>query len=106
MVVVSTASRTVEGAINAGIAFTILPYILTDWLGFSQGIAFILFGFGAVQYARHPEGTLENGKRQSLAFFQRQIDRFHARRAGPTSEAGPEDTAPPSSTQPVAAVES
>ena len=43
--------------------------------------AFILFGFGAIQYARHPEGTLENGKRQSLAFFQRQFDRLSARQA-------------------------
>lgn len=106
VIVVSTAARTVEGAINAGIAFTILPYILTDWFGFSQGIAFILFGFGAIQYARHPEGTLEAGKRTSLAFFQRQIDRFLARRARRSSEDGSEDSAPPSATKPVAAVES
>jgi hypothetical protein len=45
----------------------------------------VLFGFGAIQYARHPEGTLENGKRTSMAFFQRQIDRYSARRSKSSS---------------------
>ena len=84
VIVVSTAARTVEGAINAGIAFVLLPYILVEWLGLSQSWAFILFGFGAVQYARHPEGTLENGKRTSTAFFQRQFDKLE-RAAEPAS---------------------
>ena len=74
-----------EGAINAGIAFVIVPYILSDWLGLSSSWAFILFGFGAIQYARHPEGTLENGKRQAMAFFQRQFDRLSARRSKSSS---------------------
>ncbi len=108
VVVVSTAARTVEGAINAGAAFVLLPYILSEWLGLSSSWAFILFGFGAIQYARHPEGTLENGKRVSLAFFQRQFDRLSARRkrSSSSSEGGPSDTTSPQSTQPVAAVES
>jgi ABC-type branched-subunit amino acid transport system permease subunit len=81
VIVVSTAARTVEGAINAGIAFVVLPVILADWLGVSQTWAFILFGLGAIQYARHPEGTLENGKRNSMAFFQRLFDRIGKRGA-------------------------
>ncbi len=81
VIVVSTAARTVEGAVNAGIAFVILPVVLSDWFGISQTWAFVLFGFGAIQYARHPEGTLENGKRVSMAFFQRQVDRLAARRS-------------------------
>ncbi len=81
VIVVSTAARTVEGAVNAGIAFVILPVVLSDWFGISQTWAFILFGFGAIQYARHPEGTLENAKRNSMAFFQRQLDRLAARRS-------------------------
>ena len=107
VVVVSTAARTVEGAVNAGMAFVLLPYILSEWLGLSSSWAFILFGFGAIQYARHPEGTLENGKRQSLAFFQRQFDRLSGRRnRSSSSEGGPSDTTSPQPTQPVAAVES
>jgi ABC-type branched-subunit amino acid transport system permease subunit len=106
VIVVSTAARTVEGAINAGMAFVLLPYIITEWFGLSQGYALILFGFGAIQYARHPEGTLENGKRQSLAFFQRQIDKLSSRRAKQSSEGGSGDGGAPVPTQPVAAVES
>jgi branched-chain amino acid transport system permease protein len=86
VIVVSTAARTVEGAINAGIAFTILPIILSDWLGVSSTWAFILFGLGAIQYARHPEGTLENGKRTSLAFFQRQFDKLAKRPGAPPGD--------------------
>jgi branched-subunit amino acid ABC-type transport system permease component len=97
VIVVSTASRTVEGAINAGIGFVLLPYILSEWLGLSASWAFVLFGFGAIQYARHPEGTLENGKRNSTAFFQRQIDRWKARRASSSEDGsgGASATTPP-----------
>jgi ABC-type branched-subunit amino acid transport system permease subunit len=101
VIVVSTAARTVEGAINAGIAFTIIPYILSDWLGLSQGWAFILFGIGAIQYARHPEGTLEAGKRRSTQFFQSLIDKRAAKKAGehPNGDAGGGEA--PSSPTPV-----
>ncbi|MGZ4690439.1 MAG: ABC transporter permease [Acidimicrobiia bacterium] len=96
VVVVSTAARTVEGAVNAGLAFVLLPYILSEWFGLSASWAFILFGFGAIQYARHPEGTLENGKRTSMAFFQRQIDRVSARRARSSSGDPSGGASPPS----------
>ncbi len=105
VVVVSTAARTVEGAINAGMAFVLLPYILSEWLGLSSSWAFILFGLGAIQYARHPEGTLENGKRQSLAFFQRQFDKLSGRRDR-SSEGGSGGSTASQSAHPVAAVES
>jgi ABC-type branched-subunit amino acid transport system permease subunit len=108
VVVVSTAARTVEGAINAGIAFTILPVILSDWLGVSSTWAFILFGLGAIQYARHPEGTLEHGKRKSTAFFQRQFEKLSKRSADapPGTDHGPGGSAPSPSGTPVAVVES
>jgi branched-chain amino acid transport system permease protein len=98
VVVVSTAARTVEGAVNAGLAFVLLPVILSDWFGLSQSWAIVLFGFGAIQYARHPEGTLENGKRTSMAFFQRQLDKLSARRSksssGDASGGGTASTSP------------
>jgi ABC-type branched-subunit amino acid transport system permease subunit len=106
VIVVSTAARTVEGAINAGIGFVLLPYILSEWLGLSSSWALILFGFGAIQYARHPEGTLENGKRTSTAFFQRQFDRIAARRARSSSGDGSSGSDPASTKAPVAVVES
>jgi ABC-type branched-subunit amino acid transport system permease subunit len=96
VLVVSTASRTVEGAINAAMAYTIIPYILQNWFDVTGAWVFVLFGFGAIQYARHPEGTLEAGKRRSLAFFQRQIDRVARRRerTGPDTESGEPAVAP------------
>jgi branched-subunit amino acid ABC-type transport system permease component len=106
VIVVSTAARTVEGAINAGIAFTIIPYIISDWLGLSAGWAFILFGIGAIQYARHPEGTLEAGKRRSTEFFQRQIDKLAARRARNRPGEGPGTGDAPEPTKTIATVES
>jgi hypothetical protein len=93
----------VEGAINAGIAFTIIPYILTDWFGLSAGYAFILFGIGAIQYARHPEGTLEAGKRKSTEFFQGLIDRRAARKRGQPPPDEDSANGRPSPAQPVGA---
>ena len=35
------------------------------------GLQTILFGLGALTYAKHPEGILEFQKRKSYAFFER-----------------------------------
>ena len=39
----------------------------------------ILFGLGALTYAKHPEGILEFQKRRSLARVQGWIDRYNRR---------------------------
>jgi branched-subunit amino acid ABC-type transport system permease component len=97
VVVVTLGSRTVEGAIQAAFAFglfeaivlngTIFEWLfrgesgLTESLSVSPSWRLILFGLGTIQYARHPEGLVENGKRQAA----RRIDRFQEwqkRRAG------------------------
>ena len=88
VVVVTLGSRTVEGAIQAAAAFglfeavvlngTIFEWLfrgesgLTESLTVSPSWRFILFGLATIQYARHPEGLVENGKRQAA----RRIDRF------------------------------
>ncbi len=91
VIVVTLGPRTVEGAIQAAIGFVLFPArVLTDWLPWlinhiqpfghvnSLPIAtqFIFFGFGAITYARHPEGILEANKGKSLARVQGWIDRF------------------------------
>jgi ABC-type branched-subunit amino acid transport system permease subunit len=84
VLVVSIGARTVEGAIQAGIALKIFPeLVLNRMLHASPSWQFIFFGLGAIAYAKNPEGTLEAGKRTSLNFVQRLLDR----RAGrmPTS---------------------
>ncbi|MBV8949273.1 MAG: ABC transporter permease, partial [Actinobacteria bacterium] len=74
VLVVTIGSRTVEGGIQAGIGFYLVEEILKR-LGISASWQPILFGLGAMTYAKHPEGILEYQKRRSLEFVQRQLDR-------------------------------
>jgi ABC-type branched-subunit amino acid transport system permease subunit len=91
VIVVTLGPRTVEGAIQAAIGFVLFPArVLTDWLpwlinhiqpfghvnSLPLATQFIFFGFGAITYARHPEGILEANKGKSLAKVQGLIDRF------------------------------
>jgi branched-chain amino acid transport system permease protein len=74
VLVVTLGSRTVEGAIQAGLAFVLFPELLGA-LGVPGEIRFVLFGLAAISYAKHPEGIVEYGKRRQLASIQRRIDR-------------------------------
>ncbi len=83
VLVISLGSRTVEGAAQAGAAFALFDAVLLQgavfgWILRSEeripGIfpldnkwRFILFGLGTIQFARHPEGLVENGKRKASA---------------------------------------
>ena len=65
VVVVTTGVYTVEGAIEAGMAYVIL-YQLLDYLPSQWRNLFpILFGVGAITYALHPEGIVEWQKRRA-----------------------------------------
>jgi hypothetical protein len=55
---------------------------LLKWLGLLGGWQLILFGLGAINYAKHPEGVIEPQTRASIEFLQRKIDRRKQRRAG------------------------
>ncbi|MFO7592244.1 MAG: ABC transporter permease [Acidimicrobiia bacterium] len=74
VLVVTLGSRTVEGAIQAGIAFALFPELL-ELLGISSGFQFVFFGIAALTYAKHPEGLVEYGKRRQLEALQRWLDR-------------------------------
>jgi branched-chain amino acid transport system permease protein len=66
VVVVTTGVYTVEGAIEAGMAYVIL-YQLLDYLPSQwRNLVPILFGIGAVTYALHPEGLVEWQKRRAI----------------------------------------
>ena len=75
VVVVTTGVYSVEGAIQAGMAYVIiyqlLDYLPSRWRSLFQ----VLFGLGAITYALHPEGIVEFQKR-------RIIERFTSWRAG------------------------
>jgi branched-chain amino acid transport system permease protein len=100
VLVVTLGCRTVEGAANAGAAFALFDVVilrgeLLGWIlrspdripdvfPISPKWRFVLFGLGTIQFARHPEGLVEHGKRQWMARLER--------RAGPRT--GPSDRAP------------
>ena len=90
VLVVTIGARTVEGAIVAGLALALFPELLKE-LGIPLGVQFILFGLGALTYAKHPEGILEAQKRMAIEGIQRLIDR----RKGPTPEPTPGPTPAP-----------
>ena len=80
---VSLSARTVEGAAQSGAAFSLFQPVVLDgtflaWLLRSKDRVpemfpipgewrFVLFGFTAIQFARHPEGMIEFGKRRATA---------------------------------------
>jgi ABC-type branched-subunit amino acid transport system permease subunit len=75
VLVVTTGVATVEGAIQAGIGFYVISQIATylpsRWGGGS--LVIVLFAFGALQFARHPEGVLEFQKRRSTLWFEHHL---------------------------------
>ncbi len=89
---VTMSVRTVEGAIQAGAAFALFPELilkkfipwLTDIIPLvpevhpNPALQFVLFGLAAINFAKHPEGLLEHGKRNSLAKQQAKLDRKRA----------------------------
>jgi ABC-type branched-subunit amino acid transport system permease subunit len=70
VVVVTVGVRTVDGAVVAGLALVLLPELLKE-LGISLEWQYVLFGLGALAYARHPEGVLEAQKRWVVGFARR-----------------------------------
>ena len=77
--------RSVEGAINAAVGFVFFQdVVLPTWIPFlvnhiqplyhmgalPVGLEPILFGLGALTYAKHPEGILEFQKRRSYERMQ------------------------------------
>ena len=73
VIVVTTGVSTVEGAIQGGIGFVVTQQVLTYLPGRFGGssLVFVLFAFGALTYASHPEGLLEYQKRRSTQRFER-----------------------------------
>ena len=108
VVVITTGTFTVEGAVQAGMGFALFQFIL-DYPVFSriQGIEFVLFAFGAFTYAKHPEGIVEFQKTRWMNRIARVLQRWDARRGrddprSRTASSRPRDTSPSRSEFPVA----
>src|SRR5580658_914609 len=73
VLVVTTSVNTVEGAIQAGIGLFVVEQLLTYLPSRFGGpsLTIVLFAFGALTYAQHPEGVLEYQKRRSTMRFER-----------------------------------
>src|ERR1700677_4194347 len=73
VLVVTTSVNTVEGAIQAGIGLFVVEQLLTSLPPRFGGpsLTIVLFAFGALTYAQHPEGVLEYQKRRSTMRFER-----------------------------------
>jgi branched-chain amino acid transport system permease protein len=105
VVVVTLSARTVQGAAMAAASYALFDAVILKgaflgWLlggksnipGFlpiSSKWVFVLFGLGAIQYARHPEGVLEYSKRRSAL----RSEARHAKKVAPGL--APPDEAPP-----------
>jgi len=79
VLVVTLGARSIQAAITAGVSFVVFAPLLTEITPLSQttaqALAFILFGLGALTYARHPEGIIEAQTRRSLLKITRWLDR-------------------------------
>lgn len=86
LLVVTLGSRTVDGAVNAGMSFVLLPVILEELLrvdsSLSSPIQFALFGFAAVSFVRHQEGIVEYQKRASIEWVNARLGGWLDRRSG------------------------
>ena len=73
VLVVTTSVNTVEGAIQAGIGLFVVEQLFTYLPSRFGGpsLTIVLFAFGVLTYAQHPEGVLEYQKRRSTARFER-----------------------------------
>ena len=91
VLVITAGSRLVQAAVTGGITFFVFPELLNSIFGWvhgfiplvnaswSQGVAFILFGFGAFTYAKHPEGIIEAQTTASIARSVAIVDRLRGR---------------------------
>ncbi len=74
VLVVTLGTRTVEGAVVAAIALKFFPELLNA-IHVSATWQIVLFGLGAITFARHPEGILEYQKSMLFNRLQRLLDR-------------------------------
>ena len=86
VIVVTTGVTTVEGAIQGAFGYVIIQKLLGYAPPQFANLTFVLFAFGALTYAQHPEGILEFQKRRSMQRFEPLFERWFPR---PSTDPGP-----------------
>jgi ABC-type branched-subunit amino acid transport system permease subunit len=90
VIVVTTGVTTVEGAIQGAFGYVIIQKLLGYAPPQFANLTFVLFAFGALTYAKHPEGILEYQKRRSMQRFEPLFERwFHGAHNGPNPQGEP-----------------
>jgi len=90
VIVVTTGVTTVEGAIQGAFGYVIIQKLLGYAPPQFANLTFVLFAFGALTYAKHPEGILEFQKRRSMQRFEPLFERWFPR---PAADPAPADNA-------------
>jgi branched-subunit amino acid ABC-type transport system permease component len=111
VLVITAGSRKVQAAVLAGISFFVVPQLLERllaWPGnyldshpetsgwarsvlawfdptWALGVAFVLFGLGALTYARHPEGVIEAQTSAIVRWVNRTSERRRVGGGGPAA---------------------
>jgi ABC-type branched-subunit amino acid transport system permease subunit len=70
VIVVTTGVTTVEGAIQGAFGYEVIQKLLGYLPSRFAPMLFVLFAFGALTYAQHPEGILEFQKRRGTERFE------------------------------------
>ncbi|HTT86474.1 MAG TPA: ABC transporter permease [Acidimicrobiales bacterium] len=87
--VITTGVTTVEGAVQAGVGLAVIQQVLNYLPSRLNGIEFVLFAFGTITYAAHPEGVLEYQKTRwmnRVAKLFAAYDQRHGRAVSQTAE--------------------
>ena len=88
VIVVTTGVTTVEGAIQGAFGYVIIQKLLGYAPPQFANLTFVLFAFGALTYAQHPEGILEFQKRRSMQRFEPLFERWFPRSQPETGSQG------------------
>lgn len=100
IIVLTVGSTTVEGAIVAGLAYTLITYTFTTYLPTNVGgdqlgtasLTVVLLSLGAFAYAKHPEGLFEWWRRRIAVRVFRAVEAHSSRSpSGPAGPASPSD---------------
>jgi branched-chain amino acid transport system permease protein len=87
--VITTGATTVEGAVQAGVGLAVLQEVLTHLPPRLNGIEFVLFAFGTLTYAAHPEGVLEYQKTRWMNRVARLFKKWDERQGRSTPPVTP-----------------
>ncbi len=87
--VITTGATTVEGAVQAGVGLAVIEQLLNYLPSRLNGIQFVLFAFGTLTYAAHPEGVLEYQKTRWMNRVARLFKMWDERRGRSTPPVTP-----------------